>query len=186
MCFGHSLFQGNGLEPILAGIRVFDVVLSDFNIAGFEGLQVLQTVRAHNPSIPVIIVTGTGSEEIAVNAMKQGATDYVIKRPQHIQKLPQTILAAMEKQTLRDQRTEAEVRIRHQHHFLQSLMDAIPMPIFYKDTLGLYIGCNLAHANFLGKSKKEIVGKSVYDIFSQDLADHFHEMDLKLLDRQSE
>jgi len=76
--------------------REFDVVLSDFNIAGFEGLQVLEAVRAHDSSIPVIIVTGTGSEEIAVKALKQGASDYVIKRPKHILRLPQTILAAIE------------------------------------------------------------------------------------------
>jgi len=182
---GFELTEASNMQAFerLLKTQVFDVVLSDFNIAGFEGLQVLQAVRAHNPSIPVIIVTGTGSEEIAVNAMKQGATDYVIKRPQHIRKLPQTIFAALEKQTLRDQRTESEARIRQQHHFLQSLMDAIPMPVFYKDTLGLYIGCNLAFADFLGKSKKEIVGKSVYDIFPRDLADYFHAMDLKLLDQ---
>ena len=158
----------------------FDVVLSDFNIAGFEGLQVLQAVREHNPSIPVIIVTGTGSEEIAVNAMKLGASDYVIKRSQHIRKLPQTIFTAMEKQALRDQRTRAEAEVRHQHHFLQSLMDAIPMSVFYKDTRGIYIGCNLVYAELLGKSKEEIIGKSVYDIFTQSMADYFHAMDLKL------
>ena len=75
--------------------HAFDVVLSDFNIAGFEGLQVLQIVRAHDPRIPVIIVTGTGSEEIAVTALKEGASDYVIKRPNHIRKLPQTIFVAL-------------------------------------------------------------------------------------------
>lgn len=88
--------------------HVFDVILSDFNIAGFEGLQVIELVRLHDPKIPVIIVTGTGSEEIAAKALKKGASDYVIKRPQHIQKLPQTILAAIEKRILRDEREKAE------------------------------------------------------------------------------
>lgn len=87
--------------------HAFDVVLSDFNIAGFEGLQVIEMVRLHDPRIPVIIVTGTGSEEIAAKAMKKGASDYIIKRPQHIQKLPQTILAAIEKRILRDEREKA-------------------------------------------------------------------------------
>lgn len=56
-------------------------MLSDFNILGYEGLQVLETVHAKDPMLPVIIVTGTGSEEIAVEAMKR------------IQHLPLTILA---------------------------------------------------------------------------------------------
>jgi PAS domain S-box-containing protein len=69
----------------------FDLVLSDFNILGYDGLQVLDAVKAKNPRLPVLIVTGTGSEEIAVEAMKRGAADYVIKTPQHIQRLPLTI-----------------------------------------------------------------------------------------------
>ncbi len=90
----------------------FDVVLSDFNIAGFEGLQVLETVRSIEPHVPVIIVTGTGSEEIAVKALKQGASDYVIKRTKHIRKLPQTILAAIEKESLKEQREQAKAALR--------------------------------------------------------------------------
>ncbi|MBF0469513.1 MAG: response regulator, partial [Desulfamplus sp.] len=50
----------------------FDAVLSDFNIAGFEGLQVIEIIKEHNPTIPVVIVTGTGSEEIAVQAIQNG------------------------------------------------------------------------------------------------------------------
>ena len=92
---------------VLLKTHEFDVVLSDFNIAGFEGLQVIERVRLYDPKIPVIIVTGTGSEEIAARALKEGASDYVIKRPQHIQKLPQTILAAIEKRILRDERENA-------------------------------------------------------------------------------
>ncbi len=165
---------------LLLKTRKFDVVLSDFNIAGFEGLQVLDAVRNYNPRIPVIIVTGTGSEEIAVKAMQQGASNYVIKRAHQIRRLPQTILAAIEKQNLRDQRTRAEEKIREQHHFLQFLMDSIPISVFYKDKDGIYIGCNRAFADFMGKSKEDIIGKGAYDIFPQNFADRHHQMDLQL------
>ena len=73
----------------------FDLVLSDFNILGYDGLQVLDAVKAKDPGLPVLIVTGTGSEEIAVEAMKRGAADYVIKTPQHIQRLPLTIQSVL-------------------------------------------------------------------------------------------
>ncbi|MBI5347967.1 MAG: PAS domain S-box protein, partial [Chloroflexi bacterium] len=86
----------------------FDQVLSDFNILGFEGLQVIETVHAKDPRIPVVIVTGTGSEEIAVEALKRGAADYVIKTPKHIRRLPQTIHTALEKKKLVEERTHAE------------------------------------------------------------------------------
>src|SRR6185436_20015649 len=51
----------------------FDIILSDFNILGYNGLQVLDAVREKSSDIPVIIVTGTGSEEIGVETMKRGA-----------------------------------------------------------------------------------------------------------------
>jgi len=56
-------------------------------------------------------------------------------------------------------------------HFLQHLANSIPSPIFYKGIDGIYQGCNLALEKYLGKSKEEIVGKSVYDVFPVDLAD---------------
>lgn len=73
----------------------FDLVLSDFNILGYEGLQVIDFIKANYPEIPVIIVTGTGSEEIAVEAMKRSASDYIIKSPRHIRRLPYSIKKAL-------------------------------------------------------------------------------------------
>src|SRR5258707_7347078 len=79
--------ESNGFEVTQAATRAdferrlggepFDLVLSDFNILGFEGLQVIDAVQARQPGLPVVIVTGTGSEEVAVEAMKRGAADYV-------------------------------------------------------------------------------------------------------------
>lgn len=86
----------------------YDLVLSDFNILGFEGLHVLDAVRAENPYVPVVMVTGTGSEEVAVEAMKRDAADYVIKTPKHIRRLPQTIHAVLEKKRLEEERKQAE------------------------------------------------------------------------------
>ncbi len=86
----------------------YDLVLSDFNILGFEGLQVIEAVHAQRPEVPVIIVTGTGSEEVAVEAMKRGAADYVIKTPHHIRRLPHTIHAEIEKRQLARERHRLE------------------------------------------------------------------------------
>ena len=150
--------------------REFDVVLSDFNIAGFEGLQVLEAVRAHDSSIPVIIVTGTGSEEIAVKALKQGASDYVIKRPKHILRLPQTILAAIEKQALRNQRQEAELFLKESEKRYRSLFEMMMNGYCYcrmlfdrnKPKDFIYIDVNKAFETLIGL--KNVAGKKVSEV----------------------
>lgn len=101
----------------------YDLILSDFNILGFEGLQILAFVREKMPQVPVIIVTGTGSEEIAVAAMRQGAADYVVKTPQHIRRLPQTIRSVLEKQRLQAELLQAEEQLRQRQAALQAVYD---------------------------------------------------------------
>ncbi|MDH5637469.1 MAG: PAS domain S-box protein, partial [Nitrospinota bacterium] len=76
----------------------------------------------------------------------------------------------------------AERELRKANDFLQNLMDTMPNPVFYKDTKGIYTGCNKAFEKFLGKSMDRIVGKSVHDLSPKDLADTYHAMDEKLLE----
>ncbi len=90
----------------------FDLILSDFNILGYQGLQLLDAVNALYPGVPVIIVTGTGSEETGVEALKRGAADYVIKTTTHIQRLPQTIHSVIERRSLLAERDHAEEKFR--------------------------------------------------------------------------
>jgi PAS domain S-box-containing protein len=68
--------------------------------------------------------------------------------------------------------------------FLQTLLDTIPSPVFYKDTAGRYLGCNKVFEEFAGITKEELLGKSVYDLFPGELAEKYHEMDAQLLTTQ--
>lgn len=78
-------------------------------------------------------------------------------------------------------RKQAEEDLQEQVHFLQELIDAIPSPIFFKNTSGAYLGCNKAFEEFLGLKKHEIVGKTAYDISPRELADVYHASDAHLL-----
>jgi PAS domain S-box-containing protein len=64
---------------------------------------------------------------------------------------------------------------------LQTLMDAIPAPIFYKDSDLIYRGCNTAFLEFIGLPRDQALGKSVYGIAPRDLADVYHKADAELL-----
>jgi PAS domain S-box-containing protein len=67
-----------------------------------------------------------------------------------------------------------------QLNFLQQLIDAIPTPIFYKDKKGVYLGCNRAFESFTGLTKEKMVGKTVYELFPEDLADIYYKTDNSL------
>jgi PAS domain S-box-containing protein len=81
-------------------------------------------------------------------------------------------------------RKKAEEALQEQYNFLQRLIDSIPNPIFYKDTRGIYQGCNTAYEVFVGLPKEKIIGKNAYDIAPENLADVYQEMDSRLLREQ--
>ena len=83
-----------GLERELAA-REWDCILSDMHIGALTGIDVLEFVRAQHPHLPVVILTGTGTEELAVQAMKLGAADYILKTSQHIARLPLALQATV-------------------------------------------------------------------------------------------
>jgi len=172
----------NKLEfEALLKTREFDVVLSDFNIAGFEGFQVLEIVRAHDPRLPVIVVTGTGSEEIAVMALKQGASDYVIKEPKHIRRLPQTILAAIEKKALRHQREKAEDKLRQSEEMFRVAFEDAPVGMCLVNPDGGFRKVNGRLCHMLGYTERELLSKGFEDITHPDDLDASNEWVRKLL-----
>lgn len=74
----------------------FDLVITDRRLRRTDGVQVLRAVRDRYPQCPVIMYTATGSEEIAVDAMKNGLDDYIIKSPDHLKRLPAAVRSVLE------------------------------------------------------------------------------------------
>lgn len=135
----------------------YDILLSDFNILGFDGFQVLQLVKDRNPDKPVIIVTGTGSEEIAAQAMKLGADDYVIKSVKHIQNLVPTIRNVLEKKRILAEHKNALILLRESEERFRLLyensMDAVLLTL----PDGRILKANPVACNIFGRTEKEII-----------------------------
>lgn len=77
----------------------------------------------------------------------------------------------------------AEESLREREAFQTLLMDTIPSPVFYKDRQGRYLGFNKAFETLYGKTKEQLVGKSVFDIAPPELAKIYHAKDLELLEQ---
>lgn len=78
------------------------------------------------------------------------------------------------------ERKKAEKAIKASEQFLQTLLDSIPAPVFYKNTDGKYTGCNKAFEDFLGMKKEDIIGKTVFDVAPEELAAYYYEADKAL------
>jgi diguanylate cyclase (GGDEF)-like protein/PAS domain S-box-containing protein len=84
------------------------------------------------------------------------------------------------------ERKQAEKTLKRNEGFLNSLLNAIPLPVFYKDEQGRYLGFNRAFEDFFGSTKEQLVGKSVFDINPPELAKIYHAKDKDLLDKGGE
>ncbi len=95
--------------------RRFDVILSDYTLPGFDGLSALAIAKQKAPDCPVIFLSGTLGEEAAVESLKQGATDYVLKdRPARLATAIQRALRESAEQVER-KRTEEELKRSRAH-----------------------------------------------------------------------
>src|SRR5712664_2613610 len=83
-----------------------DVILSDFSMPGFDGMAALALAREIRPDTPFIFVSGTIGEEFAVRALKNGATDYVMKT--NLARLPAAVERALREGKERAARRKAE------------------------------------------------------------------------------
>ena len=73
-----------------------------------------------------------------------------------------------------------EISLNDQIHFLQTLLDTVPIPVFYKNRMGIYTGCNKAFETFLGRKRDDIIGKNVFEIGPEDITTKYFEKDEEL------
>jgi len=134
----------------------FDLVLSDFNIFGFDGLQVLEIVRIVKPDLPVVIVTGTGSEEIAIEAMKRGAADYVIKSVHHIQGLPTVIRKVLDNKRIQREHRDAIIALHESEALFRAAFESAAIGVVLVGLDGCMLKVNDAFCRMIGYSRSEL------------------------------
>jgi len=92
--------------------NVFDIVITDYDLRWSTGLDILRAVKEQYPERPVVMFTNSGTQEVAVEAMKAGLDDYVLKSPRHMVRLRQAVRTVWENARIRRRATELEFRLR--------------------------------------------------------------------------
>jgi len=99
-----------GREAVSKFNNKVDLVILDYLLPDMDGIQVLLEILAKDPYMPVIIITGAGSESIATAALKNGAYDYVVKTDEYIKTLPFVVEQGIERKRLIEETRRFEIQ----------------------------------------------------------------------------
>ena len=141
----------------------WDLVISDYRLPGFTGLDALKMVRDRFPALPFILMSGTIGEQAAIESLKSGATDYVLK--QNRDRLPSAVRRALAEAEQRELRQSAEEEMRRSEKQYRLLFQGNPHPmwVFDLETLKL-LEVNEASVQHYGYSREEFLTMSLADL----------------------
>jgi len=147
----------------------YDLILSDYTIPGFDGRSALQLARERRPEVPFIFVSGTIGEDTAIEALKNGATDYVLKhRP--IRLIP-AVDRALREVDERDERIRAEEAMRQSEYKYRELFESLGDGAFLADEAsGKIIDTNRKAESMIGATRSEILGHKQKEFLELDKA----------------
>ncbi|MBD2387806.1 response regulator [Cylindrospermum sp. FACHB-282] len=152
----------------------WDVILSDYRLPGFNAPAALEIVKQSQKDIPFILISGIIGEVSAVEMMKAGAHDYVMK--DNLNRLPEAVRREMRDAQVRAERKQAQAELESQRIFLRQVFDVVPNSIFVKDTQGRFVTINQAGAMAYGVKVEEIIGKEEKDLTNVALEQTQHHL----------
>lgn len=136
----------------------WDVALLDYSLPGFSGLNALALLQEHCPKIPGIIVTGALDDETAVDCIKKGAADYVLKN--NLTRLGPAVSQAIEARKTREERDRAIDALRKSEAKYRALFETAPVGVCIVDADSNFMDVNEWATSFLKESREKILGRS--------------------------
>jgi len=155
----------------------YDVILADYRLKGWTGLAALEHLQEKGLDIPFILVTGTLGDELAVECIKKGAADYVLK--DSLVRLPAAVKRALEEKGLREGRRRAEEALRVTNEKLRALIQASPVAILMLDREGKVQLWNPAAERLFGWTAEEALGRPMPFVPS-DKREESHELQARV------
>ena len=181
-----------------------DLIISDVSVPGFDGITAQTVWQEHRPSVPFIFLSGSFGEELAIERLKAGATDYVLKN--WVEKLPGAVRRALREMRERAGRRQAqedlqrlaaelERRVEERTSQLESanralaeserrfsdILDHSPAAIFLKDLDGRYIFLNRRCQELMQVTRADVVGRTDADLLPATLAETYRSNDLQVM-----
>ena len=169
--------DGAALEAAL--LQQWDVVISDFRMPGFSGMDALKICRATGRDIPFILMSGAIGEETAVLAMKAGANDYVMK--QNLARLAPALERELQEAGMRAQHRRMAAQLQESEERFNAFMDASPIIASIKDDGGRFVYMNQGWATAFGLAPQDWIGQTECAVMPGDAARQIRERELEVL-----
>jgi len=145
-----------------------DIILCDFSLPDFDGMTALQIAKEQSPNVPFIFVSGTIGEELAIQALRLGAYDYVLKN--NIARLPSSVRRALQESHERAIRRRTEEILYAESNLLSAVFDTAGAVGVMLDVDGRILRFNHTGEKSTGFLSSDILGLCFWDIFFS--ADH--------------
>ncbi|MET0533375.1 MAG: response regulator [Steroidobacter sp.] len=138
----------------------YDIVLADYSLPDFDGLAALDIVRERCPEVPFIFVSGVVGEEFAINALRRGATDYVMKRG--LSRLPAAVDRAVAEARERQERMRAEQALHISETSAQLAMETAGLGRWALDPQSLSMDCDARCRELFGWASDTTISKDTF------------------------
>jgi two-component system, cell cycle sensor histidine kinase and response regulator CckA len=166
-------------------LKQFDphIIIADNKLPSYDGLSALEAARRLRPDIPFIFFSGTLGEDAAIEALKRGATDYVLKQKQiHLRPAVERAIREWEEtQKLKG----AEKKLRDSEALYHSLVENLPQNVYRSDVSGRFTFVNSQFCRFMGKPAEQIIGLTFSDLCPTAIAHQFVRNDRKVIESDS-
>ena len=151
----------------------YHAVLADNALPQYSSMEALKLIRATNPHVAFILVTGTVSEEFAVNIIQQGADDYILKT--NLTRLPAAVTNAIAKKRIQYEKEIAVKEMEKEKELSISIINSLPGIFYLCDKDGKFLRWNKNLERISGYPASAISRMSIEYFFTGDDKDHFHE-----------
>lgn len=164
--------------------NVYDIVFSDVNLPGIDGIEMIQRMRSTDPTVVPIIMTARGDQETAIRAIECGARSFLRKPFTNIELGEKLETALRERRHMIDTRmligdliqtrsdleqrlVEQDKRLTRSERYLNHLLDAAPFAIISADAEGRVLTCNNTAMQLYGYNHVEMLRRDLRDLFGQ-------------------
>jgi len=140
----------------------FDIILADYNLGGWTAIDGLEILRQSGKDIPLVVVTGALGDDAAVECVRQGAADYILK--DRLERLPVAVDRALRRKAYVDEVARQQEQIRRAKEEWELTFNTVPDPVLLLDDQFHIRWANRATAKLVGVEAAQLIDKPCHEV----------------------